>query len=292
MNSFFSGRLGISFPANPSGTVEVGGTGCVITSHLLPNSSGTATLFTMGCQAASSGISLYTSGTAHSGVLSTTTLFTHGCLIAASSTPLFTEGAQSTNGSTTLFIHGEAIAESWLPLFLRANDVPSESASIFLTVFGNNASGMFGGTTLHIYADDNANIVVQSMPLYLDTVSRDSTCTNMNLWVSGKNRSVCNSATLFVNNQQSGVNNTASLFVQGLGTLDGALPCSSSMNLFLGRRPAEMATLFISGPGQPESGVLNLSILGAQSVSDTTTLCVPSSIGGQSLTSKLYVNGF
>ncbi len=179
-----------------------------------------------------------------------------------------------------------------LTLFLEAVEPGTATSSLPLTAFGTTASGWFGGISLQLACDDDANLLARPLPFHLEAGLSDYGVRNLNLWTAGENLHRDASVDLFVKNSQSGVTLGISLFVAGSGTGAGAMPTERGLGLFLARRPAGGIPIFLAGPGGPLASGIPLFSRGAGVLTSSAPLSVALVVGAADSGVGLYVNGF
>jgi hypothetical protein len=152
-----------------------------------------------------------------------------------------------------------------------------------LFLYGKDVSS--GGITLYTQGPLPAT---GEIPLFTHGI--DSYTRPMNLVIVGEAPRLDSSITLFIAN--SGVAGYVPLFIQGSGIGEGSVPYERGMNLFLKRDPAEAMTLFLQGPGQPETSSIPLFISAAYASSGNITLAMPNVLGYLAPHITLFTRGW
>jgi hypothetical protein len=276
--------------------------------------------FTLGNPTNTRGTTLYIKGTPPTGgvplyiendqslteVHSSTTLFLYGDAWQSGSTPLFTWGDQDDAANIPLFIGGDQPVAAGTPLFthgdqdlttgvslmVQAEPRPTATGSLALSLYGQTGPGMTGGVPLVTYADANANKPGVAMTLFVAAPVSQRVVSGMNLSMSGRHSRDAAATPLFVANTRLAVVSSATLLVDGTGQLDGGTPREGNLNLFLQRRPAGMATLYIAGPGTPQAAGTTLVLPAQAHQTSQTTLVMPATRAPRGGAAKLYIHGF
>ena len=184
-----------------------------------------------------------------------------------------------------------AEASGIMNMFLKGVEPPTSTGTLDLFMFATTGSGAFGGIDLYTFSDASGNIKTSSMNLTLLGSSSDVTTRTLNLWVGGVYPTISKSVSLTVFNGQSGVNDSINLFIRGSGVTDGALPFSSSLNLYIARGAADVLPLYLRAAGTPASGILDLSVLGSIVVSSGVDISLPNVVGVSTAFAQLYTHG-
>lgn len=195
------------------------------------NQSGSLDLYTAGHLAQDSGLSLYTYGTYVYN--SSLPLYTLGYSTYSSGLDLYTNGHEVSSGYVPLFINGMIPVSGYMPLFIK-NEPISDSGDFPLFIYGSSGDPVvFGGRPLYLEGNDNlstystmslftkgplSGVKYESLPLFLDSNTR-----------------VASSVDLFLKNAYVESGRQLRLFIQGDGTLDGGLPYTGTMPLYIER---------------------------------------------------------
>jgi hypothetical protein len=115
---------------------------------------------------------------------------------------------------------------------------------------------------------------------------------NVNLSVAGVASQAIASQPLVAWNSQSGVAEDVTLYIRGSGITDGATPYQTPMNLFLQRPITDVVSLYMQGPGAPESSGVALCVAGATPVVSGMPLSLPQVVGVETGGNFLYTHGF
>jgi hypothetical protein len=239
----------------------------------LPDSSGIP-LYIYGAQPINSGLDLYMYGwdTRSSGI----DLFIGGHIGLNSGVPLYTYGANTHTASMNLFTKYEPIERSGgFNLFTFASDDPSVQRSVDLYLKTALASSVVGTMSLYTAGPDTGSTYAD-MPLFLEN----------NTYNYG-------SVELFLQNAYQSGFKGLKLFVDGEGTLDGGLPYSDSMPLFIERTEGVQGglSMFMAVNNGVGSG-LNMFTKGGTYASSGLDLSIPSTYSENSGVLKLMIRGY
>lgn len=195
------------------------------------NQSGSLDLYTAGHIAQDSGLPLYTFGTyIHNSSLP---LYMRGYSTFSSGIDLYSIGYEASSGAIPLFIAGHEESVSTMPLFTK--NVPIEQTGQF-TLFTYGSSGdplVFGGSPLYLEGNDNLS-TYSTMPLFIKVPLSGVKYESLPLFLDSNTR-VASSVDLFLKNEYIESGRLLRLFIQGEGSLDGGLPYTTNMPLYIER---------------------------------------------------------
>lgn len=195
------------------------------------NSSGRLDLYTAGHIAQDSGLTLYTYGTYIYN--SSLPLYTLGYSTYSSGLDLYTNGHEVSSGYIPLFINGISLASGHMPLFIK-NEPISNSGDFPLFIYGSSGDPVvFGGRPLYLEGNDNLS-TYSTMPLFTKGPLSGVKYESLPLFLDSNTR-VASSVDLFLKNAYVESGRQLRLFIQGDGTLDGGLPYTGTMPLYIER---------------------------------------------------------
>lgn len=223
-------------------------------------------------------------------------LYTSGPVQGSGTFPVYTFGVHIASGIQQFYTHGYTSGNGPLNLYLQG-EIPSvidNNLNLYLNASTSGTIGLYN--TLDFYI--NSSPLVSSMNLSLlgssDPVNVKG---NMNLFLGSQIPSINDSVLLYILSSEAGntlgtVTKGIDLFTQGLGLIDGAIPSTGWMNLFLENRGASNSLgLFLNATG-PTTESLNLYQFGVLGIENNSINIMMPAYGILNQPLNMFIRGW